>query len=100
MVEALWKVAEKKIARLFGTEREGPRGLNCPDAISRSFSIEVKNRKRLPLWLKDAVEQSHVNGEKWASDRLPIVVVHEKDMDYAKSFVIVRVDDFIEWFGT
>lgn len=99
MGDTAWKKAERQIAKKFQTERCGPLGDFCPDAISESYAIEVKNRTHLPNWLQDALDQAQRNGGKYAPDHLPIVVLHEKGQWYDHCIVMVRLKEFIEWFG-
>ena len=56
------------------------------------WSIEVKHRKALPSWLHDAMEQATIEAEH----RTPMVVLHEKQMKYEDSYVILRLKDFKE----
>lgn len=101
MGEQAWKVAEREVARRFGTEREGNKGKNWPDAISKAYAIEVKNMESVPLWLKEAIQQTQHNGRRAAPHNLPVVVIHEKGQSYDECMVIVpTVEQFVEWFGT
>lgn len=99
MPDETWKQAEREIAKRFGTERTGPLGEMCPDAISEAYAIEVKHRNRLPHWLLEAMDQAERNGGIWVPECLPIVVLHQKGQEYDKCLVVVRLDAFIEWFG-
>lgn len=99
MADTAWKKAERQVAKRFGTEREGPMGEYWPDAISKSYAIEVKNRDELPQWLHDAMDQAERNARLRAPDKLAILALHQRYQDYDKCFVVVRLADFIEWFG-
>lgn len=100
MPDATWKHCEREIAKRFGTDREGPRGVNCPDVVSESYAIEVKHRKRLPLWLTDAIEQAQRNADAHCPDKLAVVVLHERGGRYDDCPVVVgRLKDWLEWFG-
>ena len=56
------------------------------------YSIEVKHRKNLPEWLHSAMKQAIIEAEH----RVPMVVLHEKQMKYEDSYVILRLKDFKE----
>jgi len=56
------------------------------------WSIEVKHRKSLPEWLHSAMKQAIIEAEH----RVPMVVLHEKQMKYEDSYVILRLKDFKE----
>ena len=56
------------------------------------YSIEVKHRKSLPEWLHSAMDQAIIEAEH----RVPMVVLHEKQMKYENSYVILRLKDFKE----
>ena len=101
MPDKTWKEAERQVARRFGTERTGPLGEEWPDAVSQAYSIEVKHRRQLPQWLKEAVAQAQENGRLRAPHHLPIVVLHEYGGEYDDCLVIVpTLAQFVEWFGT
>ena len=56
------------------------------------YSIEVKHRKNLPEWLHSAMKQAIIEAEH----RVPMVVLHEKQMKYDNSLVVLRLKDFKE----
>jgi len=93
-----WKRTERAVARKLGgqrTSKAGP-GTNAPDVETESWSIEVKHRDQLPLWLTDALAQAARN----ASDgKLPLVVLHEAGRRHADDLVLLRLGDFEQWFG-
>jgi hypothetical protein len=62
--------------------------------VSSWIVAEVKHRKRLPQWLKDALAQAkqHAGG-----DRLAVAVLHEHGRH--DSLVVLSLSDFQEWFG-
>jgi hypothetical protein len=82
---------------------------DVPDVEHEWLSIEVKSKVRFPDWLVDAMVQAmmakamlerkareeHKDGE-W----LPIVVLHQKGWRHDDDLVVVRLKDFVEWFGT
>jgi hypothetical protein len=87
---ATWKHTERAIARRLNGKRLGATGMATPDVVTERLAVEVKHRKELPEWLKDALEQAVNN----AGDRLPLVVLHEAGHRHADDLVIMRLDDF------
>ncbi|HXG42344.1 MAG TPA: hypothetical protein VNL95_06420 [Dehalococcoidia bacterium] len=61
------------MARRLGGRRTGALGRSAPDVLTPSLSVEVKHRRRLPSWLKEALGQAR----RGAGERLPLVVLHE-----------------------
>lgn len=95
----LWKHVERKIAELLGGKRipiTGRARGETPDVEHELFSIEVKHRENLPLWLKDAYEQAVESVEE---DKIPIVILHEKYMKYTDSFVLITIENLIKILG-
>lgn len=94
-----WKNTERQIASILGGERvpvTGRQRGSAPDIAHDWLSLEVKHRKSLPEWLHDAMRQAV------ASDRgnqLPMVVLHQKQQLYGDSYAVVRLKDFVDWFG-
>ena len=86
-----WKHCERMVAKLLGGERTGCNGESRRDVEHPRWSVEVKHRKSLPEWLHSAMRQAELEAEH----RVPIVVLHEKGLTYEKSYVIIRMDDFI-----
>ena len=74
MPDRTWKAAERRIAAMLGGLRVGPSGTNTPDVTTSILAVEVKTRKSLPAWLKNALDQAERN----AGGKLPVVVLHEK----------------------
>ena len=54
------------------------------------WSVEVKHRKSLPGWLHDAMNQAIIEAEH----RVPLVVLHEKQMKYEDSYILLKLKDF------
>lgn len=93
-----WKTVERKIAALLGGERvpvTGRQRGSAPDIKHDWLSPEVKHRKELPFWLHDAMAQAEASKD---GEQLPIVVLHEKQMEYGQSFVVIRLRDFVDYF--
>jgi len=74
MADAPWKRTERRIARRLGGRRLGSLGRSAPDVIAGGLSVEVKHRRRLPAWLKQALSQAERGAP---SGSLPLVVLHE-----------------------
>jgi hypothetical protein len=95
MGDKLWKQTERSIARRLGGQRVGNRGRTGPDVLTPWACIEVKTRRRLPTWLKEAVHQA-VAG---AVGRLPLVVLHQAGTRHDQDLVVLRLQDFEDWYG-
>lgn len=94
-----WKNTERRLAALLGGKRvpvTGRQRGSAPDIEHEWLSLEVKHRRILPAWLHDAMDQAKASR---LDGQLPAVILHEKNMDHAKSMVLIRLDDFLEWFG-
>ena len=89
---ATWKHCERMIAKLLGGERTGCNGESRRDVEHPRWSIEVKHRKSLPEWLHDAMNQAILEAEH----RVPLVVLHEKQMKYEDSYILLKLKDFKE----
>ena len=95
MVDIVWKQTERAIAKRLNGQRMGVSGRATADVVNGWLAVEVKHRKRLPAWLKAALEQAR-NG---AGERLPIVVLHEAGQRHTNDLVLLRLADFQDWFG-
>ena len=89
---ATWKHCERMIAKLLGGERTGCNGESRRDVEHPRWSIEVKHRKSLPEWLHSAMNQAILDAEH----RVPLVVLHEKQMKYEDSYILLKLKDFKE----
>ena len=89
---ATWKHWERMIAKLLGGERTGCNGESRRDVEHPRWSIEVKHRKSLPVWLHSAMDQAILDAEH----RVPLVVLHEKQMKYEDSYILLKLKDFKE----
>ena len=63
--------------------------------LSGWLAVEVKHRKRLPAWLKDALTQARTG----AGERLALAILHESGQRHADDLVVLRLGDFQDWFG-
>jgi len=85
-----WKHCERMVAKLLGGVRTGNNGDSRRDVEHPHWSIEVKHRQKLPAWIHSAMTQA----ETEADGRVPIVVLHEKNLKYEESYVIIRLHNF------
>ncbi len=90
-----WKNVERAIAKRLNGKRLGATGQATADVVTDWLSVEVKHRKTLPQWLKDALGQARHG----AGGRLPIVILHESGQRHADDLVLMRMGDFEDWFG-
>jgi len=95
MADKVWKQTERVIARRLNATRQGATGRTGADVVNDWLAVEVKHRRRLPQWLKDALAQARSG----AGDRLPIVVLHEAGQRHSDDLVVLRLADFEDWFG-
>lgn len=91
---ATWKGAEREICRRLGIQRTGH--LGGADGSGGWLSVEVKHRKTLPAWLHDAMAQAQRHAE---DGQLPIVALHEFKQKYGGVYVVMRLGDFVDYFG-
>lgn len=94
-----WKHVERQIAAILGGERvpvTGRQRGSAPDIEHPWLSLEVKHRKALPAWMLDAMNQADASNN---GKQLSAAVFHMKQMKYQDSVVMVRLSDFVEWFG-
>ena len=92
-----WRI-ERQVADRLNGRRLGNTGQSTPDVVSCCGGYivlgEVKHRRRLPDWLKNALIQAECHVE---DDQLAIAVLHELHMPVGDSLVVLRLDDFCRW---
>jgi len=107
-----WKKVEIKHAKLFGASktnkvfpalRVGPyHGTNYPDWFDEFLAGESKSMKKIPDWLKEAVDQAIENEQAFRAEtnqiRIPITVLHQTKDLYDLDIVCIRSDVFREVF--
>ncbi len=92
-----WKFAERRIARQLGGQRIPVSGrAGQPDIRHPWLSIEVKHRRRLPRWLLTALAQAE---QAATPGQLPVAILHQHGQRYSEALVVLRLQDFREWFG-
>lgn len=96
MTDSSWKREEREVAREMGFERNPNTGFGHPDIDAGPFAVEVKKRKELPGWFKEAHEQARRN----AGSSTPLVVFSEiRQGVKAKRYVSMEWEEWMEWFG-
>lgn len=99
MAEKRWKRAEREVAALLGGVRVPITGRSrgsAPDVAHPYLSLEVKTREELPAWLHEAMTQAQAAAKP---DQLPLAVLHEVGAPYRDALCVVRLEDWVEWFG-
>ncbi|MEJ5225350.1 MAG: hypothetical protein WHV44_12910 [Anaerolineales bacterium] len=100
MGDKAWKRTERTIAARLNGQRVPITGRargSAPDIAHPWLSIEVKHRKRLPLWLLEALDQARAA----ATDRqMPICILHQAGERHDNDLVLMRMSDFVAWFGS
>ena len=99
MTDKAWKRTERAIAAAIGGRRvpiTGRQRGDAPDIQHPWLSPEVKHRKSLPAWIHNAMAQAVASAH---SDQLPVAILHEKGKRHSSDLVMVRLGDWIDWFG-
>ena len=94
-----WKEVERRVAAILGGRRvpiTGRQRGDAPDIAHEWLGVEVKHRKKLPDWIHDAMAQARACSD---GGKLPTVILHEHNQLYTKSFVVLELDEFEQWFG-
>ncbi|MFB6215955.1 MAG: hypothetical protein ABEJ72_03170 [Candidatus Aenigmatarchaeota archaeon] len=83
---------EAKIAELLdGKQSFGPSSKpGEPDVVTDQLIVECKHRKKLPKWLKGAVNQAS-DYTTQESLGYPVAVLHEKHSNHAEDFVVTPI---------
>ncbi|MGH7770942.1 MAG: hypothetical protein ACREQA_01750 [Candidatus Binatia bacterium] len=96
MPDKFWKAIERKVARMFGTERIGTReGGQAPD-WENSWTVGEVCCHEVPKWVLRELAQA----ERRPTDRpkLRLLVIHEKGKALDQALVVTRLGQFREWF--
>ena len=101
-----WKRDESEIARLVGGERVPVTGRQrgyAPDIEHSWLAIEGKSWANLPQRVADAMDQAEKAAafakQRQGVEKLPVAILHGKSSHRDNSLVVLRLDDFLEWFG-
>jgi hypothetical protein len=89
-----FKGVERAIAKRLNGDRIGQYG--GADVQTDWLSVEVKSRKTLPQWIRDAIAQSKRNA---GISQLPIVILHQVGQRHDADLVVMALADFENWFG-
>lgn len=84
-----WKRAERRVAKAVGGERRPVRGRGEPDVVAPGLDLEVKYRRALPRWLKEAVEQA--SGRRRS---LKAAVLLERGKHIDSALVVMKMREF------
>jgi hypothetical protein len=96
-MDKVWKQAERAVARLLGGRRTPLSGAaGGADVATAWVACEVKHRKRLPVWLEAALVQAERSARP---GQLAVAVLHEHGRRYRDSVLLMRLGDFLDWFG-
>ncbi len=99
MTERAWKRTEREIAGILGGRRVPVTGRargDVPDVAHRWLSVEIKSRKLIPAWLKEAVSQARAAA---TPHQLPVAILHQRGLRHSEDLVVLRLADWVEWFG-
>lgn len=91
-----WKNTERAVAKRLGARRVGPSGSSTADCVNDRLAVECKHRKALPAWLLGAMSQA-VGAAR--DGQLPVVVLHQAGSRRDNDLVVVRMRDWVEWYG-
>ncbi|MBI3960247.1 MAG: hypothetical protein HY328_15650 [Chloroflexi bacterium] len=89
-----FKGVERALAQRLNGERTGQTG--GADVQTDWLCVEVKTRKHLPQWIRDAIAQAKRNG---GISQLPVVILHQVGQRHAGDLVVMTLADFENWFG-
>jgi len=93
-VDKPWKACERRVARYIGGERipiTGRQRGDVADIKHNWLSVEVKYRKKLPDWIKDAMSQAKAAQR---GGRMPVVIMCEKGEEIGKAWIMCELGDF------
>lgn len=83
------KDTERALAQRLGGKRVGI--LQGEDIEHPTFSIECKEREKLPVFLTKAYQQAVNNCPEW---KIPIVVLHQLSNKHDDDLVIIKLREF------
>ena len=93
MPDKYWKAIERRVARMFDTERIGSTGWQSPDWENEWTVGEVVCHE-IPKWILAELAQA----ERCETDRpkLRLLVIHEKGEPLEEALVVVRLKQFLK----
>jgi len=84
------------VADALGGERASGPWQEGPDVVGEWIVAECKSRARLPLWILEALDQAQRAATEY---QLPVAVLHQKHQRSENDLVVMRMGDFLQWFG-
>ena len=96
MASDAWKKHERAVAKRLGGQRAGPTGKTGSDVLHPAFAIEAKERKSVPKYLEDFLDQAERSARP---EQLPIVVLHKLGKRHDNDIVLIRLRHFEDWYG-
>jgi hypothetical protein len=94
-----WKATERKIAAVLGGRRIPVTGRargDTPDVAHPWLAVEVKHWAQLPARVTAAMRQAEAAAHP---GQLPIAVIHGAGERIQRALVVMRLGEFVEWFG-
>lgn len=98
MSDKAWKACERRVAKYIGGERvpiTGRQRGDAPDIEHNWLSPEVKYRRNLPEWIKDAFSQAKASAKPCQA---PVVILCEKGEETSKYWICMELGEFRERF--
>lgn len=89
-----FKGVERSIAKRLNGERTGHTG--GADVVTDWLCVEVKSRKTLPQWIRDAIAQAKRNA---GIEQLALAILHQVGQRHDGDLVVMTLADFENWFG-
>lgn len=101
MADKSWKAFERTVAKIFGGKRRGAytgtNGAGKTDVIAPGWAIEAKLLARPGYQLMlDACRQAEANREN--SLDIPVAVIKRKGDQVKDSLVVMRMEEFEQFF--
>jgi len=92
-----WKGFELRICKMFGGERSGPLGKDCPDCIdTEPFDVECKYGAAAPI--NSTLQENMAQCVRNSRGGLPTLVMKCKGWSDDDAWVCFRLKDFEEYF--
>ena len=89
-----WKQTERKVAEYLGGVRVPITGRirgSAPDVEHSTLAIEIKDREKLPFWIKDAMNQAVAS--KVNDDQIPVAIFRQKRQKYKDAYCMLKMSD-------
>jgi hypothetical protein len=97
MADKPWKATEQTIAKHLKNQQIPitSRGReDAPDVAAEGLAVEVKERRQLPQWIREAGEQAKAAAK---AGELPVVILHELGRRHDGDLVLMVLSDFEAW---